>query len=76
MAGMRPGWQPVFKAGTVSGLIYLIALQVRAGMVYAPLVFVSPRLAQAFGHRNQLQWHCFSGYCQAGNASYVPCQPL
>ncbi|WIA12631.1 hypothetical protein OEZ85_006286 [Tetradesmus obliquus] len=27
MAGLRPGWQPVLKAGTVSGLLYLIAMQ-------------------------------------------------
>jgi hypothetical protein len=31
MAGMQPGWQHVLKAGTVSALIYLIALQVRGG---------------------------------------------
>jgi hypothetical protein len=30
MAGMRLGWQPVLKAGTVAGLMCLIALQVRA----------------------------------------------
>jgi branched-subunit amino acid transport protein len=30
MAGMRPGWQHVLKAGTVAGLMYLIALQVRS----------------------------------------------
>uniref|UniRef100_A0A383VMS4 ABC transporter domain-containing protein n=1 Tax=Tetradesmus obliquus TaxID=3088 RepID=A0A383VMS4_TETOB len=27
MAGLRPGWQPVLKAGIVSGLLYLIAMQ-------------------------------------------------
>jgi hypothetical protein len=29
MAALRPGWQHVLKAGTITGLMYLIALQVR-----------------------------------------------
>ncbi|WIA32105.1 hypothetical protein OEZ86_002956 [Tetradesmus obliquus] len=28
MAGLRPGWGPVLKAGTLSSLLYLVALQV------------------------------------------------
>jgi hypothetical protein len=28
MAGLRPGWQPVLKAGTIKGAMYLISLQV------------------------------------------------
>jgi branched-subunit amino acid transport protein len=28
MAGMRPGWEPILKAGIVAGVMYLTALQV------------------------------------------------